>query len=78
MKEEDQERFSAIETDIERIKTERDDLYEELNESKMKIKQLMETNIDMQAQINSLSQLVSVKDDLSKQLEQLTLYVKEL
>ena len=44
----------------------------------MKIKQLMETNIDMQAQINSLSQLVSVKDDLSKQLEQLTLYVKEL
>ena len=78
MKEEDQERFSALETDIERIKTERDDLNEELNESKMKIKQLMETNIDMQAQINSLSQLVSVKDDLSKQLEQLTLYVKEL
>lgn len=78
MKEEDQERFNALDTDMERIKQERDDLNEELNESKMKIKQLMETNIEMQAQINSLSQLVSVKDDLSKQLEQLSVYVREL
>jgi chromosome segregation ATPase len=38
----------------------------------------MKTNLDLQGQLTSLNQMVSVKDDLTEQLDQLNTYIEEL
>lgn len=44
----------------------------------IKIKNLMQTNLELQAKLHQLNQLVAIKDDLTDQLHQLNNYVEEL
>ena len=61
-----------------RINEEKEEAVQQSSDKDIKIKNLMQTNLDLQSKLNSLNQLIAVKDDMSDQLEQLNNYIEEL
>lgn len=46
-------------------------------EKDVKIKQLMKTNLEMQAQISKLNQLVEAKDNIEEELKGKQMYIQQ-
>ena len=63
---------------MQKIVEERDEVTQQSAAKDNKIKNLMLTNLELQGQLTSLNQLVSIKDDLSEQMDQLNNYIEEL
>ena len=61
-----------------RINQDKEEAVQQSADKDIKIKNLMQTNLDLQAKLNSLNQMVAIKDDLSDQLNQLNNYVEEI
>ena len=61
-----------------RVNQEKDEAVQQSADKDIKIKNLMQTNLELQAKLHQLNQLVAVKDDLTDQLNQLNNYVEEL
>lgn len=78
MRNDDHQNFQAIQAEMARINQEKEEAVQQSADKDIKIKNLMQTNLDLQAKLNSLNQLVAIKDDLSDQLDQLNNYVEEL
>ena len=50
---------------MQKLVNEKDEALEQSSQKDIKIKSLMKTNLELQSQLASLNQLVSIKDDLS-------------
>jgi len=50
---------------MQKLANEKDEALEQSSQKDIKIKSLMKTNLELQSQLASLNQLVSIKDDLS-------------
>lgn len=65
LRNDDHQNFQAIQAEMARINQEKDEAIQQSADKDIKIKNLMQTNLDLQAKLNSLNQLVAIKDDLS-------------
>ena len=61
----DEQCFESIQIEMQKIVQEKDEALEQSSQKDIKIKSLMKTNLELQSQLASLNQLVSIKDDLS-------------
>ena len=78
LRNDDHQNFQAIQAEMTRLNQEKEEASQQSADKYIKIKNLMQTNLDLQAKLNSLNQLVAIKDDLSDQLDQLNNYVEEI
>lgn len=78
LRNDDHQNFQAIQVEISRINQEKDEAVQQSADKDIKIKNLMQTNLELQAKLHQLNQLVAIKDDLTDQLHQLNNYVEEI
>ena len=65
LRKKDEQCFESIQIEMQKLVNEKDEALEQSSQKDIKIKSLMKTNLELQSQLASLNQLVSIKDDLS-------------
>lgn len=65
----DESDYKKREEEIQRLLEEKNETQQSSSDKDIKIKNLMKTNLDLQSQLSQLNELITIKDDLSDQIQ---------
>lgn len=74
----DESDYKKREEEIRRLLEDKNETQQASSDKDIKIKNLMKTNLDLQSQLSQLNELITIKDDLSDQIQQLGNFIDEL
>lgn len=78
LREIDQQHFGELMDESQQLFDEKEEIAIQSADKDIKIKNLMKTNLEIQTKMESLTQLVDLKDDLADQLDKVNNFIDEL